>query len=173
MRLQIRGATKGDTNEIIFMMNKFQEHMERCNSNVWKITEYGRNEIESIVDEMLSGFRKTFIAEKNGMVVGFAHCHVERRMNYTPGTIGYFDMLYVKKEYRRMGIASKLIHEVCDYFTIEHVVEVNLRYVVGNSEAEALWENLGLNPVLITANANLELCKQKLLDKQKKFLPVL
>ena len=169
MSLQVRAAEKGDTHEIIFMMNKFQEHMERCNPNVWKITEYGRNEIESIVDEMLSGLRKTFIAEKDGVVVGFSHCHVERRMNYTPGTIGYFDMLYVKQKYRRMGIASNLIHAVCNYFTYEHVVEVNLRYVIGNSEAEALWKSLGLSPVLITANVNLEVCKQKLSVKQKSF----
>lgn len=167
MRIQIRDATKNDSYEIESMMNKFQDHMESCNPHVWKITEYGRNKISEIVDEMLSGQRKTYIAEMDGVIVGFAHCHVERRMKYIPGTVGYFDMLYVKLDYRRMGVASKIIHAVCDHFTVEHVVEVNLRYVVGNSEAEALWDSLGFKPVLITANANLTLCKQKLLDKQR------
>jgi len=48
-------------------------------------------------------------------------------MKYATGTVGYFDMLYVTSDYRRMGVASKIIHAVSDHFDYEYVVEVNLR----------------------------------------------
>jgi len=79
--------------------------------------------------------------------------------------VGYLDMLYIKKNNRRKGGASKLIHRVCNYFTNEHVLEVNLRYVVDNVEAETLWSSLGFKPVIITVNVNLEVLKNKISNK--------
>jgi len=167
MSIHIRDAVKADTDEIVFMMNQFQDHMEICNPNIWHITVDGRDAIPDRVDDMLSGIRKTFIAEMSNEIIGFAHCHVELRLNYNPGTVGYIDMLYVKKDHRRKGGASKLILKICNYFTNEHVLEVNLRYVVDNEEAETLWDRLGFKPVIITANINLEVLKNKISNKME------
>jgi len=167
MSIHIRDAVKADRDEIVFMMNRFQDHMESCNPNIWHITVHGRDAIPDRVDDMLSGIRKTFIAEMSKYIIGFAHCHVERRLNYYPGTVGYLDMLYVKKNNRREGGASRLIRRVCNYFTNEHVLEVNLRYVVDNVEAETLWSSLGFKPVIITVNVNLEVLKNKISNKME------
>ena len=73
MSLQIREAVKTDSDEIVSMMNLFQNHMEKCNPNIWHITDHGRIEIPDRVDDFLSSMRKTYVAEMDENIIGFAH----------------------------------------------------------------------------------------------------
>ena len=166
MEITIRKATSADSNEIELMMLDFEEHMELTNPNVWRITDFGRSEIPKHVKDLLSDIRQTFVAEGED-VIGFASTHVIRRANFNPGTIGFIDMIYVKEEHRRKRVALKLLSKITDYFIKENVNEVNLRYVVGNTVAETLWSELGMQSVLLTVNASLATFTERLQEKQR------
>ena len=166
MEIIIRKATSADSDEIEFMMLDFEDHMELTNPNVWRITDSGRSEIHKHVKDLFSDIRQTFVAEGED-VIGFASAHVIRRANFNPGTIGFIDMIYVKEEHRRKRVALKLLSKITDYFIKENVNEVNLRYVVGNTVAETLWSELGMQSVLLTVNASLAIFTERLQEKQR------
>ena len=166
MEITIRKATSADSDEIEFMMLDFEEHMEVTNPNVWRITEFGRSEIPKHVKDLFSDIRQSFVAEEED-VIGFVSAHVIRRANFNPGTIGFIDMIFVKEEHRRKGVAVKLITHIANHFSRENVNEVNLRYVVGNTMAETLWSELGMQPVLLTVNASLATFTERLKEKQR------
>lgn len=75
---------------------------------------------DNTIQEMTSEFEtlissrnaSVFLAEHNGIPVGFAQCQL--RHDYVEGTdtspVGYLEGIFVREEYRRQGIAKSLLH---------------------------------------------------------------
>lgn len=163
MNATIRKAKASDRNKLLRMRLRMQEHMEAANTGIWRITEEGRRQIWPEVEETLNDEEdRVLVAEEEGIIMGFAHGRVVSRETYTPRTVGHIDMIYVEPAQRRQGIGSGLVRELCGYFRERGVDEVNLRYVLGNEEAEEFWRFLGLTPVIQTANTLLEALEEKL-----------
>jgi ribosomal protein S18 acetylase RimI-like enzyme len=168
MNATIRKVRASDRDELVRMRLRMQEHMEAANPGIWRITEEGRKQIGPDIEGVLSdGNGRILIAEKEGAVIGFAHERVVSRETYTPRTVGHIDTIYVEPAQRRRGIGSGLVRELCGYFRERGVDEVNLRYVLGNEEAEEFWRTLGLTPVIQTANTPLEALEEKLKRTKK------
>lgn len=168
MNAKIRKARASDKDELVRMRLRMQEHMEAANPGIWKITEEGRRRIWPEVEETLSnGEDRVLVAEEEGIIVGFTHGRVVSRETYTPRTVGHIDTIYVEPAQRRRGVGSGLVRELCRYFRERGVDEVNLRYVLGNDEAEEFWRILSLTPVIQTANTPLEALEEKLKRTKK------
>ena len=159
----IRKARPTDREALKEMRLLMQHHMEASNPNIWRMTEEGRKSIAKDVEKMLSDDEgRVFVAEENEIIIGFTYGHIVSRETYTPRTIGHIDTIFVKPAQRRQGIGSDLVKELCRCFREQSVDEVNLRYVLGNKEAEEFWMALGLTPVIQTANTPLEALENKL-----------
>ncbi|MDH5791019.1 MAG: GNAT family N-acetyltransferase [Candidatus Bathyarchaeota archaeon] len=163
MNATIRKARASDRNELLRMRLRMQEHMEASNPRIWRITEEGRRQIWPEVEETLNDEEdRVLVIEEEGIIMGFAHGRVVSRETYTPRTVGHIDTIYVEPAQRRQGIGNGLVRELCEYFRERGVDEVNLRYVLGNEEAEEFWRTLGLTPVIQTANTPLEALEERL-----------
>jgi ribosomal protein S18 acetylase RimI-like enzyme len=64
--------------------------------------------------------------------------------------------------HRRAGVGSRLVALLCRFFASEDVVDVTLRYVVGNEEAAKFWSALGFSPRIITAGTGREALERRL-----------
>ena len=149
----IRKARPTDREALAEMRLLMQHHMEASNPNIWRMTEEGRRSITKDIEQMLSDEEgRVLVAEEDETVVGFTYGRVVIRETYTPKTVGHIDTIYVEPAQRRQGIGSGLVRELCRYFREQGVDEVNLRYVLGNEEADEFWRTLGLTPVIQTAN---------------------
>ncbi|KAG5440546.1 hypothetical protein PCK2_000371 [Pneumocystis canis] len=81
-----------------------------------------------------------FLAIEEDIIVGTIICKLENHKKYLRG---YIAMLVVKKEYRRRGIASKMVEKILTIMKEKNIDEVTLETEVTNREAIILYENFG------------------------------
>ena len=157
----IRPATQEDRSHLIRMRLALQRHLEAANPRLWRITPQGQPFQERYVDNFLRD-EWTYIVEHEGAPFAYIHGIVEHRTHLTPTTVGHLNGIYVDPPHRRHGTATALIRTLLHTFQEQGATEVNLRYIIGNPEAENLWKKLGPTPIIITANTPLHEMKQKL-----------
>lgn len=159
----IREAGPADRDELVEMRLLLQYHVEASNPRIWHTTEQGKQEITRDIEQMLSDESgRVMVAEMEGNIVGYTYGTVSHRTSYTPRSVGFINGIYVREPYRRRGIGTRLVWELCKFFNAESVEEVNLRYVLGNREGEEFWKSLGFKPVILTANIPLEALEDRL-----------
>ncbi|MFX1562929.1 MAG: GNAT family N-acetyltransferase [Promethearchaeota archaeon] len=162
--MQVRKATASDKQSLLQLRTSLQEHVEESNDGIWKITEMGMQKLEQDVDQMLSNTEGlVLIAEKDRNIMGFAYGQVVQRADYTPKRVGFINMIFIQENHRRQGIGTKLVQRLCQLFKSKAAEHISLRYVVGNKEGQAFWEQLGFKPIIHTAKINLEQLEERLL----------
>jgi GNAT superfamily N-acetyltransferase len=142
------------------MRNALQRHLETANPRIRRTTPQAQPFLENHVDDLLRD-EYTYIAEDT-TPVAYIHGNVTHRTHLTPTTVGHLNGIYVDPPHRRHGTATALITTLLHTFKEHGATEVNLRYIIGNPEAENLWKKLGLTPIIITANTPLHEMEQKL-----------
>jgi GNAT superfamily N-acetyltransferase len=163
----IREAKPTDRDELLRMRHALQRHDEDSNSRIWHITEEGKKRLDATVDEMLSDEDGlAVVAEEEGKPIGFAWGHVAHRTDYTPKTVGFIRLIYLKEGHRRGGTGTRMVREICRYFSEKGVEEANLNYILGNGEAEGFWSGLGFEPVRASANTPLKALEERLKQRE-------
>lgn len=71
--------------------------------------------------------------------------------------IGEIVMCWVEPEFRNRGIAKALVNEAESWLKGRGIEHIELNFIVGNSEAEAVWERLGYKPFRINSRKTLDL----------------
>ena len=102
------------------------------------------------------------VAELEEEVVGYIYGRVSHRTDVTPGSVGFIGGVYVEEDHRRRAVATALVRELCKFFEANGVEEVNLRYVLRNTEGEGFWRSLGLEPVIAIANTSLRELEERI-----------
>jgi GNAT superfamily N-acetyltransferase len=153
----IRAGEIGDRDKIVEMRHKLQTHVEKSNPYIWSLTEKGRKNIASNVNEFLDNPDSVvYVHEESGNVVGYIDGIIRYRTTLLPPVVGQIGTMFVEESYRRKGIGKSLVRKICSHFEEKGVDEVNLRYVIGNKEADSFWSSLGLRPVIRTTLINLK-----------------
>ena len=161
--MEIREATPEDGPHITRMRLALQAHDESSNPRIWRTTQAGRDAMAAHVDAILADpDALTLVAESDGAPVAFTWASVATREDYTPRTVGFINLIYVDPDHRRRGAATALVRRACRHFRERGAQEVNLNYVLGNAQGEALWTSLGLTPIKVTANAPLGEVEERL-----------
>lgn len=159
--MNIRPATPHDRPHLIRMRNALQHHLEEANPSIWHITPQGQTLLEKEVDNFLRD-EWTYVADHDATPVAYIHGTVEHRTHLTPAAVGLLNGIYVDPPHRRQGTATALVTTLLHRFRENGATEVNLRYIIGNPEGEKFWNNLGLTPIIITANTPLHEMQRKL-----------
>jgi GNAT superfamily N-acetyltransferase len=159
----IREAKPTDREELLSMRHALQRHDETSNPRIWHITEEGKKRLDAAVDEMLSDEDGiALVAEEDGRPVGFAWGHVAHRTDHTPKTVGFIHLIYLEEAHRRRGTGTRMVQEICRYFSEKGVEEANLNHILGNTEGEGFWKGLGFKPVRVSANTPLKNLEERL-----------
>lgn len=89
-----------------------------------------------------------FIAEIEGEKAGFATVHDrEHAPVFAKGTSGEISELFVKKDFRRQGIAGELIDKAVKWCRNRGLEAVELSVDTGNSSARELYEGKGFREI--------------------------
>lgn len=154
--LIIRKAEISDLDMVVDMQLSLQRHLEKCSSSVWRYTEERKKFLrQDYVKYLADENSLLLVAELKGEVVGFLSSTVAHRTDHLPKIIGNISSIYIQENFRRQGIGSRLVREACRFFRSKNAESLNLRYVLGNSEAERFWKTLGFKPILVTAGTNI------------------
>ena len=151
----VRRAASSDVEKIVGLRLLLQQHCEKSNPSVWRITKEGERLLKQKVEiELADDDIRILLAELKGQVIGFVQGQITRRSDYLPKIVGSISVIYVSKEFRRKGVGKRLMNEICEFFNSEKVEHLTLRYVVGNKEAEQFWRKLGFEPMITTAGTH-------------------
>ena len=161
--LKLREARISDLDKLVELGFSVQRHVETSNPNIWRITDNGKTGFKLELERMLADREgQVLVAVKDNDPVGFVYGRVSRREDYLPRCVGYISIIYVWEGFRRKGVGSNLIGELCKFFSSKNVEDVTLRYVLGNVKAERFWMKLGFKPLIHTANTSLEKLEKSL-----------
>ena len=164
----IRPAQVADLTRMEELLLDLQEHLETSNPDVWRKTPAARKQLRS---QLASRLRApdvcALVAEHadDGVVgVGFGRIVTNKR--YEPARSGSIDQVFVDERYRRAGLGSRLVEELCHFFGKREITDLSLRYVVGNELAACFWEGLGFAPRITIAGAPRQTVEKRLAQTQ-------
>lgn len=89
------------------------------------------------------------VAEEEGKLAGYVVAHVSQ----TPEVFVLRRRMYVQDmvvdpEYRRQGVARKLMDLVLDFAKNRQVEKIDLLVAVQNEDANKFWQKMGFHPAL-------------------------
>jgi len=151
--LTIRGAASSDVERIVELRLLLQEHAEKSNSLIWRITEEGKKLLKQKVEcDLADSNIHVLLAEVDGEIIGYVQGEVMRRSEYLPRIVGQVSLMYVVKQFRRKGVGTRLMKELCKFFDSNRAEDLTVRYIIGNKEAEGFWRKLGFESILTTSS---------------------
>jgi GNAT superfamily N-acetyltransferase len=150
----IREANEANIERLIELRLALQDHMERCNSRIWRLSAQGREGAGEHLSQIFSDENAViFVAvSDDGEIVGMIIGRIETSDKYVPSTAGTIRLLFVSESWRRRGIGSGLVRRLYQFFASRGIEAISVRYVVGNDEAVQFWTKIGFKPIIITAS---------------------
>jgi len=160
----VRNAMSSDLEKLAEMRLSLQQHAEKSNPLIWRITREGKTLIKQKLEDALRDSNSCMVvAEIGGEVIGFVHGRVLHRTDYLPENVGHISTIYVAKSFRRRGVGRRLVEKLCRFFIREKVAQVTLRCIIGNIEAEGFWSKLRFKRIITTASIRPEELKKRLM----------
>ena len=151
--LAIRRAASSDVERIVELRLLSQEHAERSNPLVWRMTEEGKKLLkQKVEDDLADNDIHVLLAEVDGEIIGYVQGEVTRRSDHMPRTVGQVSLMYVVKQFRRNGVGRRLVKELCKFFNSNKAEDLTVRYIIGNKEAEGFWRKLGFESIITTSS---------------------
>jgi GNAT superfamily N-acetyltransferase len=153
--LTIRRATSSDVERIVELRLLLQEHAEKSNPLIWRITKEGKKlQKQKVENDLADSNIHVLLAEANGEIIGYVQGEVTRRSDHIPRTVGQVSLMYVVKQSRRKGVGRRLVKELCKFFSSNKAEDLTVRYIIGNKEAEGFWRKLGFEPIITTSTTH-------------------
>jgi len=155
--LTIRRAASSDVERIVELRLLLQEHAEKSNPLIWRMTEEGKKLLKQKVENDLADSNiHVLLAEADGEIIGYVQGEIARRSDYMPRTVGQVSLIYVVKQSRRKGVGTRLVKELCKFFCSNKAEDLTVRYIIGNKEAEGFWRKLGFESIITTSSTYLK-----------------
>ena len=156
----IRKANTSDIPLLIKFMNKLISHVQAKTNDVYIVNiEEANNEcLEAMFDKVINDNDvEILIHEDDNRYTGFIYGRISHP--FLPASTikrtGLIEMCWVEEAYRKTGVARSLTLMIEAWFKDKSVNYVDLHYLLGNSEAEMSWKNLGYKPFRITTRKKL------------------
>ena len=151
----VREATFSDVNRITELRLMAQQHFEKSNPSIWRMTKEGERLLKQKVEnDLMDDNVQVLVAEAGSETVGFIRGEIADRNDYSPRIVGSISLMYVIERFRRNGIGRRLVKELCTSFNSKGIEYLTVRYIIGNKEAEQFWQELDFDPIIITAMTN-------------------
>ena len=156
---KIRRAVSMDVDSLVTMRLRLQDHLERTNPLLLRMSTRGRVALPDIYRQRMAD-NSVYVAvaetHATGELVGMVVGRSSVLEGFDPSHVGRIDDVWVEPGIRRQGICRELLGHLLGFFEENDVKIVDLNYTMGNAEAENAWPNLGFQPLLIVASAKLQ-----------------
>ena len=113
--MQIKKATQEDFNKILKLKLESKEVERKFNDELEPVKKVKKHYAEYLKNDLKSNWRSVFIAVEEDQIVGFATVKIYRTLHVCGyERCGFISNVFVKKKYRKQGIANKLIETIID-----------------------------------------------------------
>jgi ribosomal protein S18 acetylase RimI-like enzyme len=100
--------------------------------------------------------RTILVCVDKNQVVGFVDFWLEKRECYVLDRAIWIYEIHVKKNYRGMGVASKLFEEILKIAKRKNIKEINMTYLPKNIMSSGFWKSLKAKTLSINACINIK-----------------
>lgn len=140
--MHIRNAKIEDYNQIVELYNELYDIEKVFDINLSK-TYIISDKQKNIIEKRIKSRKEIFlIAEENEKIIGLIDGYILDN-NHHIEKVGYLDHLCVKKDYRKLGIAKKLIDDFSIKMKNKKVGYIKLNAFENNIPAINLYKKLG------------------------------
>ena len=106
---------------------------------------------KELIDLLSDENKPVFVAEKEGIVVGYCFCEIQPRGGniFYDKTALYIDDLCVDESCRRQGIGESLYRYAVEFAKSKGCYDITLNVWSLNSKAIAFYQKMGLKPLKV------------------------
>lgn len=142
--MEIREATIKDFDEILKIKLEAKEEEREFNQFLKPVRDVKEHYEKYLRNDLASEWRAVFIAENNSKLIGLVVGKIYRTLKISGyERSGYISNVYIKKEFRRKGIACKLVEEVIKWFKQRGATNITLEIYKSNKAAISLYHKFG------------------------------
>lgn len=160
----IRKAKESDINCLVELFLDLQSHHESRNSELWRLSAQGREQIKDQLAQLLSDEDALVLVslDNNDKITGMGIGRIRRNDRYIPPVSGSIERLFISEAWRRQGIGTEIVRRICQFFASKHVEDISLHYISGNAEADQFWKKLGFRTRMVLVGTELRELERKL-----------
>ncbi|MBW1294253.1 GNAT family N-acetyltransferase [Aquimarina litoralis] len=97
------------------------------------------------------------VAEIDGEIVGSGYGQIrDRKVFFKETVMGYIGFMFVKEDYRGMGVSQNIIKYLSDWFRSKNIYELHLDVYDQNPRAIRAYEKAGFKKYLVKMRINLK-----------------
>jgi ribosomal protein S18 acetylase RimI-like enzyme len=151
--IEIRPLNKDDRfDDLLSLSREFFHEYEAHHQDFFKIDRLKDENILGYFASFLEHeFRQAFIAVENGRIIGYITVYVKDQADYWQvKRVGDISGLMIQKEYRRKGIAQKLLAKAKEFFASQGVKYYTVFTAIENRGALDFYRENGLTPLYST-----------------------
>jgi len=152
--LKIRKYENADYDAFLQIIEEFQRYIAKTDSRGVCRDFKSLEDVKKYADQSLKDVAERegaiYFAEIDGKIAGFILGIVERNekdtlyiLTHKPGAHGWIGEVFVSPEFRKQGIARKLIDKIAADFKTKVCVNVRLYVMADNKLAISAYENIG------------------------------
>jgi len=142
--MEIRKATMQDFEEVLKIKLESKQEERSINKELKPVEEVKEYYKGYLRNDLSRDWRAIFIAIENNKVIGLITGKIYRTLKIAGyERCGYISNLYVKEEFRKKGIAEKLVEEATAWFKRKGAVKISLEIYEINDKAVNLYHKLG------------------------------
>lgn len=140
--MKIRKARIEDYNQIIELYKQLYDAEKGFDSNLSEIYEVSDKQ-KTIIEKRIKSRKEIFlVAEKENKIIGLIDGYILDN-NHHIEKVGYLDHLCVDNNFRKLGIANKLINEFSNRMKTKNVLYLKLNAFEKNIPAISLYKKMG------------------------------
>ncbi len=156
MNFIIRKATKKDVKTIQSLNNELCKYETENEFDVyktdWSLTKQSEKYFKALIKKQF-----VMVAETEGSIVGYlaGSICVEQMYSYYQGKTAELENMFIKEEYRKFGIGSKLIDAFVTWCKNNDAKRILVTATIGNENAIKFYHKNGFNDLDITLRKEL------------------
>lgn len=135
----IREATKDDFDQLLDLSFQLEVNHSELEGEKPNPDELKKKISRNLMKYMNEKTERFFVAEDGGHLVGFVDGEVSKSLS----GIGWVGNLYVKPEFRKQGLGTKLMEKITQWLKNQGVKVVEFTVHEKNQEALSFYRNLG------------------------------
>lgn len=148
-RTEYRSASVKDIDEIISLWNESRFYHEELDSRLAMVDNAHLEVREYYLKQLSSEDAVFYIASSNGVSIGYICAQIQKAPPvHKIQRFGYIDGLFVRSDYRRMGVGAGLVDLAKEWFKEREISMIQLTVASRNQVGMLFWEQRGFREIM-------------------------
>lgn len=147
--MNIRKIKTDDIKQIQLLQKKLNNFRKNIFSKENKAFHKRKNPEDLLSEKELKKNIIFVVTNDKNKIIGFVIGSLDERKNHKLNKLGYIEELFVKEEYRKQGLAQKLLEELEKEFKKKKCNHMTTHTDAENNLSQSLYTKIGMNKTTV------------------------